>query len=69
MEQEKSSLNDLAMVSSSSLMSIIVAPLDTDVEEPSNLKVHVETANPANSASPTSPGTTCEIVELSSPGN
>ena len=57
------------MVSPSSLMSTMLAPLDTDVEESSNLKVHVESANPANSASPTSPGTSCEIVELSSPRN
>ena len=57
------------MVSLSSLMSKILTPLDTDVEEPSNLKVHVESANPANCVSPTSPGKSCEIVELSSSRN
>ena len=57
------------MVSPSSLMSTTLAPLDIDVEEPSNFKVHIESAIATNSASPTSPGTFCEITELSSQGN
>ena len=69
LEQEKYSLKDFAMLFQSSLMSTIPAPFDTNVEKPSILKVHVESANPANSASLTSLGTSSEIVELSSPGN
>ena len=57
------------MVLPSSLVSTTPAPLDIDVEEPSNFKVYIESAIPTNSASPTSPSTSCEIIELSSPGN
>ncbi len=69
LEHRKSSLKDLAIVYPSSLMSAILAPLEVEVEEPSNLKVQVEFAISAKSASPTSLGTSCEVGEVSSPGN
>ena len=69
MEHGKSSLKDLAIVSPSSLVNTIPAPLELDVEEPSNFNVQVESAKSASRASPISPGTSCEIDELSSPGN
>ncbi len=69
MEHEKSSLKDLAIVSPSSLISTIPAPLQLDVEEPLNFKVHMESTRSVKSSFPTPPGTSCEIDELSSPGN
>ena len=69
MEHEKLSLNDLAIVSQSSLISTIPAPLELDVEEPSNYSVHMEFTRSTKSAFPTPLGTSCEIDELSSPGN
>ena len=62
-------MKDLAIVSPSSLVNTIPAPLELDVEEPSNFSVHVESARSASRASPISPGTSCEIDELSSSGN
>ena len=48
---------------------MIPAPLELDVEEPSNFSVHMESTRSARSTSLTPPGTSCEIDELSSPGN
>ncbi len=62
-------MKDLAIVSPSSLLSATLAALEMKVEEPSNAKVQVESAISAKSASPTSPGTSCELDEVSSPGN
>ena len=69
MEHRESSLKDLAIVSSSSLLSAILAALGMEVEEPSNAKVQVESAVSTKSASSTSPGTSCELDEVSSLGN
>ena len=69
LEHEKSSLNDLAIVSPSSLINTIPAPFEQDVDEPSNFRVHVESTRSVKSASPTPPGTSCEIDELSFSGN
>ena len=50
-------------------MSAILAAFEMEVEESSNTKVQVESAISAKSASPTSPGTSYELDEVSSPGN
>ena len=45
------------------------APPDVAVDEPSNLKVQVESTKPARNISLISLGTSSEMDELSSPGN
>ena len=45
------------------------APPNVAVDEPSNLKIQVESAKSAKNTSLISPGTSSEMDELSSPGN